>query len=188
MLRSLRARLILASILWTSGLLMIMHMLSLLVIHVFPSVRGVHSILAVVVGLAFMVCGFLCARGGLAPFQYLRQRLAEVRAGRQGRVLGDYPTEIRPLIDDLNGLIENREVSIRRAIATAGDLAHGLKTPLALLGQEGERLRSEGAVESADAIAQQVEKMSRQIDYHLARARAASSGASGTAQFSDSLR
>lgn len=182
MLRSLRSRLIVASVLWTSGLLMLMHMLSLMVLHVFPSIRGFHSVMAVLTGFGLMAGGFLCARRGLTPFQHLRERLAAVRSGEQGRVLGAYPTEVRPLIDDLNGLIENREHSIERAIATAGDLAHGLKTPLALLSQEADRLRSVGEVETAGTITQQIEKMSRQVDYHLARARAASSSASGVAR------
>lgn len=182
MLRSLRSRLILASLLWTGGLLMIMHILSLLVIHVLPGVRGRPSLLAVLVGLGFMVTGLLCARRALLPFQYLREQLGEIRSGHGGRVLGMYPTEIQPLITDLNGLLANREQSIQRAMATAGDLAHGLKTPLALLSREADRLHSAGDRESAETIIQQIEKMSRQVDYHLARSRAASSGALGTAR------
>jgi signal transduction histidine kinase len=182
MLTSLRSRLIVASVLWTAGLLMLMHMLSLMVIHIVPSVRGAHSVVAVFAGIGCMVAGFVCARRGLMPFRELRERLAEVRSGREGRVAGAYPTEIRPLVEELNGLIENREESMRRAIATAGDLAHGLKTPLALLHQEAEHLISIGNRDSAEAITQQVDRMSRQVDYHLARARAASSGAAGTAR------
>ncbi|MBC7928527.1 MAG: sensor histidine kinase [Bryobacteraceae bacterium] len=159
-------------------------MFSLMVIHVVPAVRGAHSMLVLVAGLACMAAGFLSARRGLTPFRELREQLAAVRSAGQGHVLGVYPTEIRPLIDELNGLIENREQSIRRAIATAGDLAHGLKTPLALLGQEADRLSSTGNRETAEAIQQQVDKMSRQIDYHLARARATSSSASGSARSS----
>lgn len=180
MLRSLRTRLIVASVLWTAGMLMIMHMLSILVIHVFPSVRGRASFEAVLIGFALMVAGVLVARRGLTPFRLLQARLAAVRAGHDARVDGVYPTEIRPLIEEMNGLLENREASIRRALATAGDLAHGLKTPLALLTQEADRLRAEGHLETAETVMQQVEKMSRQVDYHLARARAASSGSSGT--------
>lgn len=161
---------------------MLMHMLSMLVIHAFPAVRGRASYLAVFLGVVFMAAGFFAARRGLTPFHNLRQRLASVRAGDEARVQGAYPAEIHPLIEEMNGLLESREASIRRALATAGDLAHGLKTPLALLAQEAEHLRSEGHVESAETIAQQVEKMTRQVDYQLARARAASSGASGTAR------
>lgn len=181
-LRSLRSRLILASILWTAGLLMMMHMLSMLLIHAFPAIRGAHSVLAVFGGLLMMVAGFWSAWRGLEPFRALRERLAAVRAGENAEVTGQYPTEIRPLVEDLNELLAHRDRSIRRALATAGDLAHGLKTPLALLSQESEGLRAQGQRSSAEMIAQQVEKMSRQMDYHLARARAASSGASKLAR------
>ncbi|MBC8166278.1 MAG: hypothetical protein H7Y20_10440, partial [Bryobacteraceae bacterium] len=102
MLASLRSRLILASVLWTSGLLMLMHMFSLMVIHVVPAVKGAHSMLVLVAGLACMAAGFLSARRGLTPFRELREQLAAVRSAGQGHVLGVYPTEIRPLIDELN--------------------------------------------------------------------------------------
>jgi signal transduction histidine kinase len=80
-------------------------------------------------------------------------------------------------VDDLNALLAHREEAARRAVAKAGDLAHGLKTPLALLAREAELATAAGETELASAIAQQVERMRRQIDYHLAHARAAASGA-----------
>ena len=89
---------------------------------------------------------------------------------------GEYPTEVQPLVDDLNALLEEREKAVKRAMATAGDLAHGLKTPLAMLAQEADA-RRRWEPELAASIGQQVERMSRQVNYHLARARAASGSA-----------
>jgi signal transduction histidine kinase len=66
---------------------------------------------------------------------------------------------------------------VRRAQATAGDLAHGLKTPLAVLAQEAERAKAAGQPELAATISHQVERMRKEVDYHLAHARAAASGA-----------
>ncbi len=172
MLRSLRSRLILASLLWTSGLLMLMHMASLVMMHVFPGVRKVNALGPIVAGVIFMIAGIVGALRGLTPFRLLKEKLSAVRMGQDRRVEGEYPSEIQPLIDELNALLEDREKAVKRAIATAGDLAHSLKTPLALLAQETDRT----------AIAQQVDRMSRQVDYHLARARAAASGASGAAR------
>ena len=63
------------------------------------------------------------------------------------------------------------------AIAKAGDLAHGLKTPLAVLAREAEVADAQGHHDLAATMTQQVERMRRQIDYHLAHARAAASGA-----------
>jgi signal transduction histidine kinase len=180
-MRSLRSRLILASLLWTSGLLFCMHMFSLLLIHVVPAPRGVHSIAAILVALVLMAAGFLAASRSFIPFRRLRERLTAVRMGYDHRVHGEYPSEVQPLIDELNALLENREKAVKRAFATAGDLAHGLKTPLALLAQEADRAAAAGSREFADSITQQVERMSRQINYHLARARAAASGTAGAA-------
>jgi len=66
---------------------------------------------------------------------------------------------------------------VQRAIAKAGDLAHGLKTPLAVLSQEAQRAEREGQSDLAVSVGSQVERMRTQIDYHLAHARAAASGA-----------
>ncbi|MFP5379891.1 MAG: sensor histidine kinase, partial [Vicinamibacteria bacterium] len=65
---------------------------------------------------------------------------------------------------------------LARAQRKAGDLAHGLKTPLAVLGREAERAREAGHPALADAIAVQVDRMRRQIDYQLSQARAAAGG------------
>jgi signal transduction histidine kinase len=179
MLRSLRSKLILASVLWTAGLLALMHMLSLFVIHVVPGMRTVYAWWPVLGGLVLMAAGLFGLRQGLTPFRRLRDRLMAVRKGDDRRVEGVYPSEVQPLIDELNALLEERQKAVKRAIATAGDLAHGLKTPLALLAQEAERAASEGNGELAENIGQQVEHMTRQVNYHLARARAASGVASG---------
>jgi signal transduction histidine kinase len=181
-LRSLRSKLILASFLWTLGLLALMHMFSLVVIHVFPSIRASHAIGPILAGLALMAAGVLGLRQGLTPFHRLRERLMAVRLGESRRVEGAYPSEVQPLIDDLNALLDDREKAVKRAVATAGDLAHGLKTPLALLAQEADRVGAAGDPELAASISQHVERMSRQVNYHLARARAAASGAAGTAR------
>jgi signal transduction histidine kinase len=73
-------------------------------------------------------------------------------------------------------LLEHRERIVKRALAKAGDLAHGLKTPLAVLAQEADRAEAAGQQDLAATISQQVERMRRQVDYHLAQARAAGSG------------
>jgi signal transduction histidine kinase len=180
--RSLRSTLILASLLWTGGLLGLMHMASLLFIHFFPVVRGHETIVPILVSVVLMSLGVMGLRQGLAPFRRLREKLTAVRKGENRRVDGVYPNEVQPLIDELNALLEDREKAVKRAFATAGDLAHGLKTPLALLAQEADRAAADGHLELAGGIVHQVERMSRQVTYHLARARAAASGAAGAAR------
>jgi signal transduction histidine kinase len=75
-------------------------------------------------------------------------------------------------VNDLNALLEDREQAVARALTTAGDLAHGLKTPLAVLAQEAEQASAAGHDDLATTLRQQVERMQRQVDYHLARSRA----------------
>jgi signal transduction histidine kinase len=164
-------------VLWTIGLIVVTNALTLsLIWHRFagPVVHiGAMSLLAA----GLLIAGLAQLRSVLAPFRQLQSRLAAVRSGSSARVEGAFPTEVAPVIADLNALLDHRAQLVQRAIAKAGDLAHGLKTPLAVLGQESERLSGAGQHESAAIVAQQVERMRRQIDYHLAQARAAASGA-----------
>lgn len=148
------------------------------ILVVFHSFSVSHRII-LVLALLTMAAGAMFVNTALVPFRRLRARLVEVRDGRSQVIAGAYPTEVQPLIDDLNNLLEQRERSVRRAQAKAGDLAHGLKTPLAILAQEAERTRREGKAESAAILSQQVERMRRQIEYHLAQARASSGSTPG---------
>ncbi len=176
-MKSLRARLLAGSVLWTIGLIVVTNALTLsLIFHRFagPVVHiGAMSMLAA----GLLIAGLSQLRSVLAPFRQLQSRLAAVRDGSSARVEGVFPTEVAPVITDLNALLDHRAQLVQRAIAKAGDLAHGLKTPLAVLGQESERLSAAGQHEAAAIVAQQVERMRRQIDYHLAQARATASGA-----------
>lgn len=131
-----------------------------------------------VVSAVCMIAGIWLVWRGLRSLRELHGRVSDVRDGRERRVAGEYPSEVQPLVNDLNALLEHRERLVDRAQAKAGDLAHGLKTPLALLAQEAERAAAAGQTELAASIEQQVGRMQRQIDYHLAQARAAASGSS----------
>ena len=190
-MRTLRGRLLLSSVLWTVGLLFASSVpFTLLMeqqarLHVAMHVHRFLQNPVVILSAVFcMVAGLVIARGGLRSVDKLRSRLGGLRAGRERRMDGSYPAEVQPLVDDLNALLEHREEAIRRAVSRSGDLAHGLKTPLAILSQEATRARDAGQHEIAAAIDQQVERMSRQVTYHLAQARAAASGAAGGGQSS----
>lgn len=172
---SFRLRLLMGSVLWTVGLLALAHMIFRGIVFrrfVFSSGDPI------IIGLAllFALAGIVAVRSGLLPFRRLRARLLEVRDGRQQTVTGSYPSEVQPLVDDLNSLLEQRDRAVRQAQAKAGDLAQGLKTPLAILTQEAERVKREGYTELAATIDLQIERMRRQIEYHLAQARAAATG------------
>ena len=176
--RSLRVSFLVGSILWTMGLLGASHLLFVYVTERMQQALVIrHWTILGGIALVFMLGGLSQVRRGLSPINQLRKKLAQVREGRDARVEGSYPSEVQPLIDDLNTLLDDKELRVRRAMAKAGDLAHGLKTPLAVLSQEAQRARAGGHADLAAAIEQQVERMRRQMDYHLAQARAAASGA-----------
>ena len=110
---------------------------------------------------------------GLRPLVAVGKHVADVRSGSASRLGGDFPSEVRPLTAEVDALLAQRETEIARARARAGDLAHGLKTPLqALLGEAG-RLRQAGRPEAAAAIEEIAEAMRRHVDRELARARVA---------------
>ena len=177
--RSLRGRVVFAAAFWTAGLfgftvLVVNHLprvaMVLLGLHRHPWWMALVSVCGMSVGVAVL-------RGMLRSMDDLRSRVGQVRAGQRPHVDGHYPSEVQPLVDDLNSLLAHQQHAISRATAKAGDLAHGLKTPLAVLGQEADRAEAAGAAETADTIRLQVERMRRHVEYHLAHARAAASGA-----------
>jgi signal transduction histidine kinase len=175
--RSLRNRLVVGSLLWTIGLIVVSNTVILgMLMHRYPG-WTVHIGAMGMFASALLIASLVQLRSILAPFRNLHSRLTAVRDGRKQRLDGDYPEEILPLVEDLNALLDHRAHLVKRAISKAGDLAHGLKTPLAVLGQEAERMTGAGQHEAAAIVSQQVEKMRRQIDYHLAHARTVASGA-----------
>jgi signal transduction histidine kinase len=186
---SLRARILAGALLWSLGIFIAaMHVATALMEkdrHYAVVLHGVvsgHSTLALVLVIVFTVGGFLYVSRGLSPMAQLRRRLGDVHAGRERRVTGRYPSEVQPLVEDLNALLAHRDEMVQRALAKAGDLAHGLKTPLAVLAHDARRVRTDGPPELAESLEAQIHAMRRQIEYHLAHARAAASGATPGAQ------
>ena len=125
--------------------------------------HATHIAMALIV-VASVVGGLLLVQKAFAPFRSLRAGLSSVREGSSQRVDGDYPSEVQPLVNDLNALLEDRERAVARALTTAGDLAHGLKTPLAVLAQEAEQAAAAGHHDLAATLDQLVERMQRQVD------------------------
>lgn len=125
------------------------------------------GLLGLVLGLATAVQVSL----GLRPLKALRQDIADVRAGRIYHLPLATPTEVRPLVEEVNALLDAQEREIERSRGRAADLAHGLKTPLAALTGDARRLREAGEDEIARDIESVAEAMSRHVDRELARAR-----------------
>jgi signal transduction histidine kinase len=175
--RTLRSRIVTGSLLWTIGLLMIQFMIGSAIIHRWPHwIPYVHNSFMWGAAVILLFAGFMQWRLGLSPLARLRAALNDVHAGRTARLDAGYPTEIQALANDLNRLLDERDARIARAQSQAGDLAHALKTPLAVLASELDRVSAAGHGAIAADAHVQIDRMRRQMDWHLARARAAASG------------
>lgn len=130
------------------------------------------SLLALGAGL--VVATFLQVRVGLRPLAALRDALASVRTGTAERLPMDQPSEVRPLVAEMNSLLEQHDANLERARRHVANLAHALKTPLAgiALGLDAPGRDPDGKLRDLAAA------MTRQIRHHLARARAAALGES----------
>jgi len=183
MATSLRLRLAVGAALWSIGVFAAAGALMMHLVGTHPVIpKTVHGIFAqtvqmVVIAAIALTVGFMQMRRGFSPIAQLRNKLADVQQGRARQLQGTYPAEVQPLVTDLNALLAARDASVARAQAKAGDLAHGLKTPLAVLVHEAEQARLAGHVALADTLTAEIDRMRRQIDYHLAQARAGASAA-----------
>ncbi len=118
-------------------------------------------------GLTLTVLIALQVTYGLKPLQTMRAGLAAVRGGLQTRLDSTGPAEVAPLVEELNGLLDEREAMVARARTEAGDLAHALKTPLAVIRNEAATLPANGGA----SLKTEADRMARVIEHHLVRAR-----------------
>jgi len=121
-----------------------------------------------VLGLGLIVLGSLQAFYGLWPLRRVRRAIAAIRSGEKSRIDIRLPREIAPLTEELNGLLAHTEVQAEEARRHAGNLAHALKTPLTVV-------TNAATAKSPDldqTVIREAATMRRQVDHHLARARA----------------
>jgi signal transduction histidine kinase len=126
------------------------------------------------IGVLLMIGAWLQVSVGLRPLVRLREQIAQIRAGESQRLSGDYPEEVAPLVAELNDVLDMREQSLDRARRRAGDLAHGLKTPLTILQSLARDLQGRKLSAEAGEIEEQAEAMNRHIERALVRARLSS--------------
>lgn len=123
-------------------------------------------------GLSLVTAATLLILYALKPLRQLRTALLNVRSGKEKQLSGQFPAEVVPLVDDLNTLFASTADLIQRARTQAGNMAHGLKTPLAIITDEAYRLSDQGLSQTSSTILDQCRKMQSHIDYQIARARA----------------
>jgi signal transduction histidine kinase len=122
-----------------------------------------------VLGLALLLAIFLQVRLGLRPLRRLRADLADVAAGRLERVPAEQPEEIRPVVAEMNTLLDQNAEGLARARRHVANLAHGLKTPLTTLSLA----LAEPGRDQDGSLRKLATLMDRRIRHHLGRAKAA---------------
>ena len=105
---------------------------------------------------------------GLWPLRHVRRAIAAMRSGSQARIVEPLPSEVMPMVNELNALIDHNEKQAEEARRHAGNLAHALKTPLTVIMNAA----TAQAPDLADTVIREAATMRRQVDHHLARARA----------------
>ncbi len=119
-------------------------------------------------GLGLVAMATLQTWYGLRPLRKVRREIASLRAGHTKRVGGPLPAEVGPMVDELNALVEHNDRQAEEARRHAGNLAHALKTPLSVIMNAA----AAGQADLPDTVIREARTMRRQIDHHLARARA----------------
>lgn len=131
--------------------------------------RGQTLIVLGAVGIALAIMSGIVARLALRPIGRLRTAVEKVREGEAQNVTGTFPHEIAPLADEVNELLRSNAQIVERARNQVGNLAHGLKTPLAVMRNEAGA--SEGGL--ARVVLAETDKMAFIVSSYLDRARMA---------------
>lgn len=137
------------------------------------AVRGFNHMLALslaALGGLLVLAALAQVTVGLAPLKALQGALNRVRDGQAPRLQGRFPDELQPLVQDFNAVLDRNAEATARARTQAGNLAHALKTPLAVMAQAASDVCERDALPAL--VAEQVAVAQRQLDWQLARARA----------------
>ena len=119
-------------------------------------------------GLGLIALAAIQAIYGLWPLRRVRRSIVAIRSGEKAGIDERLPREIAPLVEELNALLEHNETQAEEARRHAGNLAHALKTPLTVINNEA----MSRSPDLPDTVIREARTMRRQVDHHLARARA----------------
>ena len=136
--------------------------------------RGQTLIVLSAVAIMLAIMSTIVARIALRPIGRLGKAIERVREGEADQVTGDYPREIAPLAEEVNELLRSNTQIIERARNQVGNLAHGLKTPLAVLRNEATAAKDSAL---SRVVLSESEKMTQLVTTYLDRARIAARSA-----------
>ena len=129
-------------------------------------------------GAGLLVLAALQTIYGLWPLRRVQREVAAIRSGKEQRISDSFPTEIEPLTEEINQLLAHSEEQAEEARRHAGNLAHALKTPLTVITNAA----TADSPDLDDIVIREAAIMRRQVDHHLARARAIGRRTSGQAR------
>ncbi len=131
-----------------------------------------------VLGLGLIIMALLQIRYGLSPLRRVRAAIQKLRTTGENRITEPLPSEVQPLVQEVNALLEHTERQAEEARTHAGNLAHALKTPLTVLTNAA----TARATDLSNTVFRETRTMQRHVDHHLARARAVGRRAVGQAR------
>ncbi len=142
--------------------------------------RAILAYSFIILGLGLFVMAALQTWYGLGPLRRVRRAIKNMRTTGAGRVTEPLPLEVQPLVEELNALLAHTERQAEEARTHAGNLAHALKTPLTVVMNAA----TAHAPDLSDTVIREAAVMRRQVDHHLARARAVGRRAVGMSRAS----
>ncbi|WP_082115639.1 sensor histidine kinase [Aurantiacibacter gangjinensis] len=134
-------------------------------------IADIRAILAwsfAILGIGLLLMAAAQTWYGLGPLRRVRRAIARIRTTGTNRVTDPLPLEVQPMVDELNMLLEHSERQAEEARTHAGNLAHALKTPLTVVTNAA----SASSPDLDETVLREAAVMRRQVDHHLARARA----------------
>jgi signal transduction histidine kinase len=120
-----------------------------------------------VLGAGLLLAVLLQVRVALQPLKAISSGIADIREGSAHKLDDTHLTDVQPLVDELNNLLEHNAVLLKRARNRLGDLAHAVKNPLTVIKNEARNMQPP----QRDLIIQQTKDISRNVDHYLTRAR-----------------
>lgn len=129
----------------------------------------------IVLGLGLIALAGLQVYYGLSPLRRVRRAIQRMRGGDEHRLTEPLPLEVQPMVSELNGLLAHSEKQAEEARMHAGNLAHALKTPLTVLVNAA----TARDPQLSRLVHRETRVMQRQVEHHLARARAVGRRATG---------
>lgn len=138
------------------------------------SVAGFFSYSALaltILGAFLLAASWVQVTLGLKPLEKVREELGRIRNSTTDRLSHDYPTEILPLVTEVNQLLDNNAETLDRVRAGAANLAHGLKTPLTIMGGVERKVRRAGQNAVADELHTEIANIAYIVERELARSR-----------------